>query len=199
MAVSLDTSTLLASDGFLALAKGAVADSYFGLAAEVLSIIADIATLNVELKAQSEPDLNVDVQARALSLEQSLLPAPALEKQLTHWFCSPSDDDGLVLLAESYRSSALIYLFQSIQRHIPQHAANMPSKINDQVSKIIEDIRQMPERYLPECTLLFPLFIAGAEESEQEQIMCVKEKMESVIKSRLLKNVEVALSLLETV
>ena len=75
----------------------------------------------------------------------------------------------------------------------------MPSKINDQVNKIVEDIRQMSEMYLPECTLLFPLFIAGAEASEQEQIMCVKEKMESVIKSRSLKNVEVAISLLETV
>lgn len=50
MAVSLDTSTLLPSDESLALAKGAVADSYFGLAAEVFSIIADTATLNLELK-----------------------------------------------------------------------------------------------------------------------------------------------------
>jgi hypothetical protein len=199
MAVSLDTSTLLSSDEFLAFARGAVADSYFGLASEVLSIIADIATLNVELKAQSEPNMNFEACAQALSLEQSLVLASALEERLTQWVCSPSDDDGLVLLAESYRSSAFIYLFQCIQRHIPQHAANIPSKISTQVNIIVSNIRQMPERCLPECTLLFPLFIAGAEATQQRQIMCIKEKMQSVIHSRSFKNVEVALSLLETV
>jgi hypothetical protein len=199
MAVSLDTSTLLASDEFLALAKGAVADSYFGLAAEVISVIADIATLNAELKAQTDPISIIEAQAQALSLDQSLVLASVLEKRLTQWVCSPSDDDGLVLLADSYRSSALIYLFQCIQRHMPHHAANIPSKINFQVNKIVANIRQMPERCLPECTLLFPLFIAGAEATQQDQIMYIKEKMQSVIHSRSFKNVEVALSLLETV
>lgn len=199
MAVSLDTSTLLPSDEFLALAKGTVADSYFGLAADILSMIADIARLNVELKAQSEHDITFETGTQTFSVGQSLLLASALEERLTQWVCSPSDDDGLVLLAESYRNSALIYLFQCIQRHIPQHAINIPGKINDQVNKTIANIRQMPERCLPECTLLFPLFIAGTEATQQEQIMCIKEKMQSVILSRSFKNVEGALSLLETV
>lgn len=88
--------------------------------------------------------MNFETRTKALSLQQSLLLASTLEKRLTHWVCSPFDDDGLVLLAESYRSSALIYLFQCIQLHIPQHAANIPSKISHQVNKIVDNTMQMP-------------------------------------------------------
>lgn len=91
-----------------------MADSYIGLAAEVLSIIADIATPDAELKSQCDSNMNFETRTQALSLGQTLLLASALQKRLTQWVCSPSNDDSQVLLEESYRNSALIYLFQYI-------------------------------------------------------------------------------------
>jgi hypothetical protein len=61
----------------------------------------------------------------------------------------------------------------------------------------VDNINEMPTRSLPECTLLFPLFLAGGEASQEVHIKSIRLKMLDMIESRGFRNVEVALSVLE--
>lgn len=55
----------------------------------------------------------------------------------------------------------------------------------------------MPARSLPECALLFPLFLAGGEATLESHIESIRKRMLDMINSRAFRNVEVALSVLE--
>ena len=55
----------------------------------------------------------------------------------------------------------------------------------------------MPKRSLPECTLLFPLFLAGGEATQEEHIQSIQCRMHDMIESRGFRNVHVALAVLE--
>lgn len=122
----------------------------------------------------------------------------SLELHLTEWTCPISPHVSLKLLAESYRSSTLIYLYRVIRRALPPNeTAGNASKCASQVTNIVEHIEQMPKRSLPEFTLLFPLFLAGGEVAQEEHIQSIQCRMRDMIESRGFQNVHVALSVLE--
>lgn len=196
MAVALDRAPLLSSHYFLRLDESPFADSYFGLASGIMEILSQATTLNAELKTIMASDKTTTSHFISAILTQ----LQSLELRLTEWTCPMSPHVSLRLLAESYRSSSLVYLYRAMRRALPspsEQTDQLSSKITLQVAKIVEHIEQMPKRSLPECTLLFPLFLAGGEATQEEHIRSIQHRMRDMIESRGFRNVHVALSVLE--
>lgn len=59
--------------------------------------------------------------------------------------------------------------------------------------------RDIPEGCLVECTLLFPLFMAGGEARETSDIEPIREKLRAMARWRKFRNVEACLDLLDEV
>lgn len=210
MAVARDRAPLLNSHLFLQLDDARLPDSHFGLAFEILEIISETASLNEKLKGLAEPSaLGDTLGAAQFEDNQNIQPTPlivspdpltslfALESRLLHWSCPQSPDVSLKLLAESYRGSALIYLYRVLRHSSPMEEEELSSKVLNQVAAVVSCIEQMPTRSLPECTLLFPLFLAGGEATTESHMKSIRHRMLDMIDSRGFKNVEVALTVLE--
>ncbi|KAJ5618760.1 hypothetical protein N7510_002744 [Penicillium lagena] len=206
MSVARDQAPLLSSHHFLQLDEPQLPDPHFGLASEILEIIYHTTALNEEVKATLRPKSSLPDNVR---LNTDIRPQPSirsparmsefvyLESRLTQWACPPSTDLSLRLLAKSYRCSALIHLYRVMRRAFTHHQEELSSKIATQVAATVGIIEQMPTRSLPECTLLFPLFLAGGEAILDSHIKSIRHRMLSMIESRGFRNVEVALSVLE--
>ncbi|KAJ5861111.1 uncharacterized protein N7529_008421 [Penicillium soppii] len=212
MAIALDREPLLPSHHFVQLEEGPVVDSYFGLASEIMSILYQITCLNQQVKSLYKggstftdsdappPNSYSQTQDRGavFPIMADIKPTFAsLEILLKTWNCPPSNDESLVLLAESYRSSALLYLYRVVRRGLPKLEESLSSKIANEVAAMVTNIDKMPTRSLPECTLLFPLFLVGGEATKETHIKSIRYKMLDMIESRGFRNVEVALSVLE--
>ncbi|OQE26710.1 hypothetical protein PENSTE_c005G06472 [Penicillium steckii] len=208
MAVARDQAPLLNSQHFLRLDDSRMPDSHFGLASEILVILSDITTLNEEVKSvismlSMTAKHNPTFKDNAVSTDESIKEIEAearfqsLETLLNQWICPSSPDSSLRLLAETYRSSALIHLYRSQRKAFPLQAKELSKKATAQAALIVETIEQMPTRSLPECTLLFPIFLAGGEATTESHIKVIRNRMLDMIESRGFRNVEVALSVLE--
>lgn len=213
MAVALDREPLLPSHHFVQLDEGPVADSYFGLASEILNILYLITSLNQQVKHLQKGDSDVtgddllgfnthndyahSQESLSYLLSEVASEFESLELRLRQWKCPPSSDESLILLAESYRSSALLYLYRVVRRGLPDLEESLSLKTANEVAAVVSNIEKMPTRSLPECTLLFPLFLAGGEASKETHIKIIRHKMLDMIESRGFRNVEVALSVLE--
>ncbi|KAE8362999.1 fungal-specific transcription factor domain-containing protein [Aspergillus caelatus] len=202
MAVARDRAPLLESHQFLRLDETQMPDSHFGLASEILEILFHTATLNQEVKASNEPasldcdnddgiaSVNTVGSAQRPEFLERLL---SLETRLKDWTCPPSPDPSLRQLAESYHSSALIYLYRVMRRAFPMQRDELSSKATTQVASVVDSISQIPMRSLPECTLLFPLFFAGGEATAESHMESIRHRMLDIIESRGFRNVVVAL------
>lgn len=208
MAVARDEAPLLNSHHFLRLDEPRLPDSHFGLASEILEIISKITTLNEEVKIilstvrtrlDANPSSNLDMDDVQDEFARSEISTrfSLLESRLNQWVCPPSTDTSLKLLAESYRRSALIHLYRTQRRAFPLQGDTISSKATAQAAAIVESIEQMPTRSLPECTLLFPIFLAGGEAIAESHLKIIRNRMLDMIESRGFRNVEVALSVLE--
>lgn len=208
MAVARDQASLLNSHHFLRLDEPRLPDSHFGLASEILEIISEITALNEDIKnitlgVQTVTDNNFAFDHHTNSVHEEFERAEiltrflSLEARLDLWACPASADTSLRLLAETYRSSALIHLYRSQRRAFPPQAEGLSSKATAQAAAIVESIEQMPTRSLPECTLLFPIFLAGGEATDESHIKIIRDRMLDMIESRGFRNVQVALSVLE--
>lgn len=208
MAVARDQAPLLNSQHFLRLDDSRMPDSHFGLASEILVILSDITALNEEVKSvismlSITAKHNLNFIDNAVSTDESIKEIEAearfqsLETLLNQWICPSSPDSSLRLLAETYRSSALIHLYRSQRKAFPLQAEELSKKATAQAALIVETIEQMPTRSLPECTLLFPIFLAGGEATTESHIKVIRNRMLDMIESRGFRNVEVALSVLE--
>jgi len=191
------------------------ADSYVGLASEPLAIISDISSLNGHLVQQTghksglRYDLNVVSSAPAnaesiepprlgdLGTEEFLSRACDIESELLNWTCPASDDVQLMNLAEAYRSAALIHLYRVLRRRTTKTVPDLDNKIRGQVTAVIHHIRQMPLKCLPECTSLFPLFMAGGETRSKSDMQLIRERLQHIITYRHFQNAASALSVLE--
>lgn len=205
MSVARDRAPLLNSYYFLRLDEPRLPDSHFGLASEILEILSLTSTLQEKIQTllststtESESGLSEfnDIQ-RSTQISELTTNLASLESRLIGWTCPSSSDMSLRLLAESYRSSALIHLYRAMRRECRDRQAELLAKITDQVEVIVSSVEQMPMRCLPECTLLFPLFLAGGEATQESHINSIRNRMLDMIQSRGFRNVEVALSVLE--
>jgi transcriptional activator protein UGA3 len=187
-------------------------DSYVGLAGEPLACISEISSLNsdfawklgVELPSMTDRDaistssLQDDTSdSPLLESEGFLSRAYAIESELETWTCPASDDLPLVHLAEAYRSAALIHLYRIMRLRMPEAAIESDHKARSQVAAVIHHIGQMPLNCLPECTSLFPLFMAGGEVTAKKDMQFVRERLQHIITHRHFQNAASALSVLE--
>jgi transcriptional activator protein UGA3 len=187
-------------------------DSYVGLACEPLALISEISSWKGHRIQQLEldPDSRLDSDASSLSsLEGNITELPPseihhflteagnFEAELQNWICPASDDVNLVHLAEAYRSAALIHLYRVSRTHQRTAAADTEHKIRSKVAAVIYHIGQMPLKCLPECTSLFPLFMAGGETKSKADMQFIRERLQHIIVCRHFQNAASALSVLE--
>jgi transcriptional activator protein UGA3 len=151
-------------------------DSYVGLASEPLALISEISSLNGSVIQQAEHEPGVVIGFDAIS---------------------SSEDSNLMSLAEAYRSAALIHLYRVLRYRIPVTAMEAEDKMRDQVAAVIYHIRQMPLGCLPECTSLFPLFMAGGETKSKTDMHFIRDRLQHIITYRQFQNAASALSVLE--
>lgn len=185
------------------------ADTYFGLADDPMAWISEISSLNGSMKRQAElsligsPDSELSPSSRGSS--EPLSPTAdgfaarlhELELALHSWACADSQDACLVSLAETYRSAAMIHLYRVMRRWMPEPSPDIDRNIQLQVIAIVHHVGQMPLGALPECTSLFPLFMAGGETKSRTAMQFIRERLQHIVTYRCFQNAASALSVLE--
>ncbi|KAH7127373.1 pyridoxal phosphate-dependent transferase [Dactylonectria macrodidyma] len=208
--VSLDCRPLIR--GFYwASEDDSLADPYFGFASRLLFLISETSVLNsdfAEAKDErntgngSNSHLTSEMESFGSSMFQGSFSerAHAIEEELQNWTSPPGEGNPpLALLGESYRNAALIHLYRTLRRHIDGYSAILQAKIDFCVEAICNLSRDVPEGCLVECTLLFPLFMAGGEAQGTEQIEMIREKLQAMERWRKFRNVQACLDVLDEV
>jgi transcriptional activator protein UGA3 len=187
-------------------------DSYVGLAREPLALMSETSSLSSDMAwkhgLELPPTIDRDAASTSSPRHDDFEPPPpesndllfracAIEAELQNWTCPASDDLPLVNLAEAYRSAALIHLYRVMRHRVPAKAKEAERKIRTQVASVIHHIGQMPLHCLPECTSLFPLFMAGGEATFRTDMQFVRERLQHISTHRHFQNAASALSVLE--
>jgi len=191
MAVVEDRKPLLVAGEYWAFPEHNSADSYFGLASRIMYLISETSILNVDM---AEPNAGV-----WYSDERFSSVAYQIEQALLNRSSGEPDQSMLGNLAETYRNAALIHLYRTIRRHRPDFTSAVSKKISAQVSEIVKRILDMPARCLVESSLLFPLFMAGGETDDANDIQIIRQRMLDIIRERHFHNMEAVLEVLEEV
>lgn len=148
---------------------------------------------HVPRKDIPQPETNGQSQSRSDFSSR----AQQLENELQEWTPPECQDIHLKAMAETYRSAALIHLYRVLRRHLPDLTPALDRKLATPVRSIVEAVEKMPVRCLPETTLLFPLFMAGGETNNADQIRIIRQRMLDIVNYRHFHNVEVALTVLD--
>lgn len=210
MSITLDREPLIPGKYWIPEPQTPV-DSYFGLASEPMALVSKISSLNGEWlrhmdvsHSSSRDPLTQQNSGRRGTRELAMseikdFPSYAynIEAELQEWRCAASTDACLVSLAEAYRSAALIYLYRVIRRHMPGASTRVHQKIADQASAVVRHVGNMPLGCLPECTSLFPLFMAGGETASRTEILFIRSRLQHLVTYRYFQNGASALSVLE--
>lgn len=200
MSITLNRRPLLPYASYDMTEDSEQVDSYVGFAFTAIKSIMEISNLRADMAESMEERHAGKVHhegeptSPSISFSQR---AFCIEKQLNDWRYPKTDDAPLASLAETYRSATLIHLYRSIRQHLPQFSTALSERIENQVSRICDEIRQMPPGCLPECTLLFPLFLAGGEAEAEAQISTIRERMVEIYENRNFENFRSALIVLE--
>ncbi|KAK1853065.1 C6 transcription factor [Colletotrichum chrysophilum] len=208
MSVSMDCRPFLVGDYWLS-EDNSLADPYFGFASRVLFLISETSVLNADFVGAKQASMEEDGViipetaggdgsefARSSFSDRARL----LESELRSWSC-PSGDEGspLTELGEAYRHAALIHLYRTIRRHVRGYSGVLEAKIQTCVKEICDLVGRMPEGCLAECTLVFPLFIAGGEARDTEHVETIRERLGMIVKLRRFRNVEACVDVLDEV
>ena len=127
--------------------------------------------------------------------------AQTIELYLQEWTNpSPESESALAMLGEAYRHAALIYLYWVLRRHYAVYSAEaIQPKMLTSVRAICNAARSMPLGSLAECTMLFPLFMAGGEAEDDADIQIIRQRLLSMNQWRKFRNVEACLRVLDEV
>lgn len=215
MSVAMDQRPLLDGDYWI-LDEEQKADPYFGLGSYILYLVAEISHLNADFTAEATPGaqqpcprdcLHSKVQGHSVLLYHSEAPprgahfssrARAIETELQGWQCPTAYlGSQLEQLANCYRSAGLLHLYRTLRKHTTGYDDVLRDKIYQNVDTICAVTEQMPHGCLAECTLLFPLFLAGGEAKGTEQIKVIRERLLTLNRWRHFHNVETCLSVLD--
>ncbi|KAK2765851.1 hypothetical protein CKAH01_15531 [Colletotrichum kahawae] len=208
MSVSMDCRPILVGDYWLS-EDNSLADPYFGFASRVLFLISETSVFNADFVGAKQGSMDGSVVnipetpggddsdfARSTFSDRARL----LESELRSWIC-PSGDEGspLTQLGEAYRNAALIHLYRTIRRHVHGYSEVLEAKIQSCVRDICELVGSMPDGCLAECTLVFPLFIAGGEARDTEHVETIRERLGMIVELRRFRNVEACVDVLDEV
>lgn len=212
MSVSLDRRPLITGDYWLS-ADDATADPYFAFASKIMLLTSEISVLNAdcaEYKSSLGGGVALEIDSTGIFHERLPLDAnysALIEKaynianDLREWKCpAASVNTPLALLSETYRSAGLIYLSRVMRKYFPQHTADvLPEGIWMHIESVCDVAQKIPEGSLAECSLLFPLFIAGGEAEDASQIKRIGDRMHAMNKWRQFRNVNACREILEDV
>ena len=173
-----------------------VLDTYFGLATLPVAMIAEVTALRTELRLIEQEATLAEYFDPGCGLDAE---AARIEAQLLDWEPNGAHDHAIVCLAQSYRSAALIYLYRTLRYYRQRPESMLVEDITTQVESAIHFAEQMPVAALPECTLLFPLFLAGAETIAPTNMQKVRNRLSEMLAYRRFDNVRIALDVLEEV
>lgn len=172
---------------------GDTVDSYLGVHSQLLVYISQISAL------QASEDVFAPDGTRA-DRDGTTDPTAAchqIEQKLQMW--QPlSSDPVLEATAYAYKSAALIYLYQRM-RHITPMAEAPDSRIPGEVQVVLENIAKIPEDAHPDGILLFPLFMAGGEATDLQDMETIRSRLRSIDTIRGFRNVLRACEVLEEV
>ncbi|KAL6881399.1 fungal-specific transcription factor domain-containing protein [Trichoderma novae-zelandiae] len=212
MSVSLDRRPLITGDYWMS-ADDTMADPYFAFASKIMLLISEISVLNAdcaEYKSSLSADSTLEEGDLALIFEESPLDSNShtpLQRAhniaigLGDWKCPAYTANApLALLSETYRSASLIYLDRVVRQYFPQRAAEiLPEGIRAYVESVCDVAQKVPEGSLAECSLLFPLFIAGGEARDATHIERIRNRLYIMNKWRRFRNVYACGEVLEEV
>ncbi|KAJ9604734.1 hypothetical protein H2200_010848 [Cladophialophora chaetospira] len=190
--VSLDTDLLI--PGRYWMDEDTVLDTYFGLASLPVAMIAEVTALRTQLRStQQEGKLAEDIDPWS-DFDAKV---GQIEAQLLDWEPVGAHDHAIICLAQSYRSAALIYLYRTLRYYRRRPESMLIEDMSTQVECAIQFAEALPVAALPECTLLFPLFLAGAETIIPRNIQNVRSRLSEMLAYRRFDNVRIALDVLE--
>lgn len=176
-----------------------VVDSYLGVASEVLVYISDISQIaGNPLRGACLAD-RVNAQSRF----------GRLERELMEWKYSSDAPLDLASVAEAYRGSALVLLYQVWRRSFTprdemHHSSAaeqtvLQEKIEREVEATLTAVEGIPVGAAAESALLFPLFIVGCEVMDSDRIGKVRARLHATFDKRQFRNITQALELLEEI
>ncbi|KAL7821002.1 fungal-specific transcription factor domain-containing protein [Trichoderma gracile] len=216
MSVSLDRRPLITGDYWMSRDDG-MADPYFAFASKIMLLISEISVLNADCAEYKSSlcgggggESTQEQGGLALILEESPLDrnnhtplerAHNIAKGLRDWQCPAETANApLALLSETYRSASLIYLDRVVRQHFAQRAAEiLPEGVRAYVESVCQVAQKVPEGSLAECSLLFPLFVAGGEAMDSSHIERIRDRLYSMNRWRRFRNVNACREVLEEV
>lgn len=172
---------------------GDTVDSYLGVHSRLLVYISQISALNGfdDMLAPGGPRHGgEETFDRAAVCSQ-------IEQELRLWHPSPADPV-LEATAYAYKSAALIYLYQSM-RETTFMTRSLDSMVSGEVQTVLCNISKIPEDAHPDGILLFPLFMAGGEVTDLQDMEVIRSRLRSIDKIRGFRNVLRACEVLEEV
>ncbi|KAF4454875.1 C6 transcription factor OefC [Fusarium austroafricanum] len=185
--ISLDRRPLLTGDYWMS-SDDALADPYCAYASRIIFFLSEISDLN------AEPDLD-----QTILLQR----ARAISNGLTEWKCKSgiTSDEPLALLSETYRSAAWIYLESVLRKRIPQQTVIdiVPEGITTHIESICAFSDKIPQGAFAECSLLFPLFVAGSRTESARQATVIRNRLVTMNKLRKFKNVDACVEILDEI
>ena len=173
-----------------------VTDTYLGVATPLLVFIAEISNLDCDNTVA-----DTDLWHKCLEIQG----------KLQAWECPPAALAAHTPLTYAYRGAALVYLYRKM-RHIgavarkPQDPGlcdnvapfDVERGIRDEASRTLGHIMNVPAGDTTEAALLFPIFLAGGEVIQHDEIEFVRERLRGMYAKRGFENIARALQILET-
>ncbi|KAM5357778.1 hypothetical protein ACJZ2D_015923 [Fusarium nematophilum] len=170
-------------------------DTYLGVASGILVFISQITCLG----------WSTDHEENGL-----LLPYLEIESALKSWRCPAGTLSTLEAVAYAYRGAALVYLYRQMRRHLENQLdacsfvgqvdlslTAIEDDIQAEVSNTLGSIERVPADHISESSLLFPLFIAGGEVADNNQVEVIRARLQRSFQKRRFRNISRALEVLE--
>ena len=188
-----------------------VVDSYLGVATGLLRYVAEVVYLD-ERTIIDESLSQKGIHDRTTLMHDA---CSSIEKRLEEWSCPLETSQDLTALAFAYRSTALIILYRlmrsrlrhsvdRIQNSMANSSSHRPgaldivqAKIRRHLCGVLEHLDNVPIDSPPESAILFPLFLAGGEATEDCHIEAVRRRMQMTLSKRQFPNIATALGVLE--
>ncbi|GME62124.1 hypothetical protein BBP40_011199 [Neofusicoccum parvum] len=185
-----------------------VVDTYLGVGSEILIPISETSFIQTPPSANDLDALQIQDGAVSHRDWQAL---QAIEQKLQSWHCRSDAAPALTATAYAYRSAAMIYLYRQMRKILKafntspgpwfrqSELRELEVKIADEVANTLLQVSAVPSNDFPECALLFPLFMAGGEATEDTDIATIRARIGITYKLRRFRNVLEALEVLEEV
>jgi transcriptional activator protein UGA3 len=162
-----------------------IVDAYVGVGGKLLALMSDISSLIEEDNGEHKAELDI--------ISESF----SLESQLLNWTPPPHAHEILIELAEAYRSTALIHLYRQVRKRFPEGIDVIQEKMKTQVQETIRHVERIPPESLPGCGILFPLFMAGGDATEEAHMQSVQARLQVLEQHRAFGNIKRARDVLE--